>query len=166
MQEQEINSHAANLAGILPGAVVYFRERRTWSLYNIPHHCQYKNSHLSCLLCNTQPSEQECVHIHPPLFNCTCYCYLPLCANRLPAPLMQAYRVQLSSMWPRTEALLCSAADRQADSSGLKAGKEEYLQRVPRPSVRECRRENRSLFISHPWTQPANRTGGGWMENV
>lgn len=28
MQEQEINSYAANLAGILQGAAVYFKESR------------------------------------------------------------------------------------------------------------------------------------------
>lgn len=79
------------------------------------------------------------------------------------------YRVRLSSMWPRTKALLCSAADSsrqtgKAESPGSKAGKEGYLQRMPRPSVRECRRENSSLFISRPWTGLLR--GGGWMENL
>lgn len=55
--------------------------------------------------------------------------------------------------------------DKPTDSPGVKAGKEGYLQRLPRPSVRECRRENRSVFISCPWASVL-RGRSGWMENL
>lgn len=108
MREQEMNSYAANLESILPGAAVHIRGSRIKSLYNIPRSCLYKTSHLSGLRCTSRLSGQECVHVHSPLFKCMSDCHLPLRANRLPAPLMRG--VWLSSMWPRTEAPLCSAA--------------------------------------------------------
>lgn len=109
-REQEMNSYAAELAGILEGAAAYMRGRRIWSLYNIPCCCLHRVLIFQALLCNTRLSGQECVHIHPPLLKCMCDRYLPLCASRRLAHLMRAYGVWSSSMWPRTEALLCSAA--------------------------------------------------------
>lgn len=57
---------------------------------------------------------------------------------------------------------MLSAAKRQ---HGGKAGKEEYLQTVPTPSVKESKTENRSLFITCLWISLL-RGQAGRMENI
>lgn len=54
---------------------------------------------------------------------------------------------------------MLSAAKRQ---HGGKAGKQEYLQTVPTPSVKESKTENRSLFITCLWISLFRGQAGRW----
>lgn len=88
-----------------------------------------------------------CLYIHLNLNGCVIVIYLSAPTGFLHAGI-QGLEQHVAENWSSAVFSCCQ----QTASSGLKAGKEEYLQRVPRPSAMECRRENRSLFISRPWT--------------
>lgn len=77
-------------------------------------------------------------------------CYLRLRANSMTSHFMHKYKVWLRSVRPRTEALLCCAAvsGRLTDLPASRVEWEEYLHRVPRPSVWERRRKKQvALYV-------------------
>ncbi len=111
VQGQEINSYAANLARLSKELQRILEEGEYGACITSPvAACAEFSSFRPAMQYSAQRAGMCAYTVRPPLLKCMCDSYLPLCANRRLALFMQAYGVRLSSMWPRTEAPLCSAA--------------------------------------------------------